>query len=51
MKRNEWKFCSRITDVHLNDVVQIGISKMEPNGNFLVEKGRVKFHINKVSWG
>jgi hypothetical protein len=31
MKQNKSKFHSRITNVHLHDVMQTGISNMEPN--------------------
>jgi hypothetical protein len=36
MKQNKSKFRSRLTDVHLHDVMRIGISNMEPNVNSLV---------------
>jgi hypothetical protein len=36
MKQNKLMFCSRITNVHLYDVMQIVISNMEPNVNSLV---------------
>jgi hypothetical protein len=38
MKQNKSKFLSRIADVHLHDVMQIGISKMEPNVYSLAEQ-------------
>jgi len=37
MKQKKLKFHSRITSVHLYDVMQIGISKLEPNVNSLEE--------------
>jgi hypothetical protein len=30
MKQNKWKFCPRITDVHLLEVMWIGIAKTKP---------------------
>jgi hypothetical protein len=49
MKQNKLKFRSRITDVHLYDVMWIGIKKWNQMLILLQSKGRPKFHINKVS--
>jgi hypothetical protein len=38
MKQNKSKFHSRITDVHLYDVMQTGISKMVSDVNSLPEE-------------
>jgi hypothetical protein len=38
MKRNKSKFRSRVTYVHLHDEMRIGISKMEPNVNYIAEQ-------------
>lgn len=38
MKYSIFKFCSRITNVHLHDVMWTGISKREPHINPLVEQ-------------
>jgi hypothetical protein len=38
MKQKKSKFHSRISDVHLHDVMRTGISKMEPNVNSLAEQ-------------
>jgi hypothetical protein len=40
-----------MTNVHLHDVMQIGISKMEPKVNFLMEQGWPKFHSNRIGLG
>jgi hypothetical protein len=51
MKQNKLKFHSRITDVHLHDVMQICISKMEPNVNSLAEQRQAQFSWEKESLG
>jgi hypothetical protein len=38
MKQNKSKFHSRITKVHVHDVMKIGILKTEPNVNSLAEQ-------------
>jgi hypothetical protein len=38
MEQDKSKFHSRITDVHLHDVMRTGISEMEPNVNSLAEQ-------------
>jgi hypothetical protein len=50
MKQNKSKFHLRISNEHLHDMMQTGISNMEPNVNFVMEQ-MPKFHINKVSLG
>jgi hypothetical protein len=51
IKQKKLKLCSRFTDMHLHDVMQIGISHTEPNVILLQSKGRPKFHISKVNLG
>jgi hypothetical protein len=43
MKQNKFKFHSRITNVHLHNVLQIDISKMEANVKFLRSKADPNF--------
>jgi hypothetical protein len=38
MKQDESKFRSKITEVHLNNLMRTDISKMETNVNLLAEK-------------
>jgi hypothetical protein len=38
IKQTKLKFCSRITKVYLHDVIQTGISEMEPNINSLLKQ-------------
>jgi hypothetical protein len=47
---NRTKFLSRITSVHLHDMMRSGTSKTE-NKHSLAEQRRPKFHINKVTLG
>jgi hypothetical protein len=42
MKLRKFKLHSRITDIYKHDVMQTGISKMEPNVNCLVEQRQAK---------
>jgi len=47
MKHSIFKFCSRITNVHLHDVMWNSISKWEPNTNPLVEQ--MQAHVSNWS--
>jgi hypothetical protein len=49
VKQNKWKFRSRISDMHLHDVMRNGFQKWNEMLIFLRSKGRPNFHINKVS--